>query len=195
MVWSGLDEGGHAVRVIAGSLKGRQLHAPTWAGLRPSSDRLRETLFNILGDRVRDASVLDAYAGTGALGIEALSRGARNVVFVDRDRRATKLIADNLERCGVAAHGRVVCGALPGVANDVLAQVLDLVLLDPPYDDPQIDAILSAVAPRVAPEGVLVLERARRSTPHAVTGLTHTRRVRSGDSVLDFYHLDEGPPD
>ena len=183
------------MRVIAGSLKGRQLYSPTWVGLRPTSDRLRETLFNILGDRVRDASVLDACAGTGALGIEALSRGARSVVFVERDRRATELITRNLERCGVAVQGLVVLGALPGVmAKDDLALVFDLVLLDPPYDDAQIDAILSAVGARVASEGVLVVERARRLTPPLVDGLRHVRRVRSGDSVLDFYHLDEERP-
>lgn len=180
------------MRVIAGSLKGRQLHSPTWAGLRPTSDRVRETLFNILSDQVRDAKVLDACAGSGALGIEALSRGARSVVFIDRDRRATELIGHNLERCGVAAQGLVVLGALPGVmTREDLALVFDLILLDPPYDDPRIDAILSAVGPRVASEGMLVVERARRSTPPVVEGLRHVRRVRSGDSVLDFYHLDK----
>jgi 16S rRNA (guanine966-N2)-methyltransferase len=89
------------VRVIAGSLKGRQLKPPTWAGLRPTSDRLRETLFNVLSSRVVGARVLDGYAGTGALGIEALSRGAAHVTFVESDRRAQALVAENLARCGV----------------------------------------------------------------------------------------------
>ena len=89
------------MRVIAGSLKGRHLTAPDWPGLRPTSDRLRETLFNVLGGQVDGARVLDAYAGTGALGIEAISRGAREVVFLERDPRACGLAARNLARCGI----------------------------------------------------------------------------------------------
>src|SRR5439155_5548449 len=89
------------MRVIAGSLKGRRLKAPSWDGLRPTSDKLRETLFNIIAPRIAGARVLDGYAGTGALGIEALSRGARSVTFVERDRRAQALIAENLALCGI----------------------------------------------------------------------------------------------
>src|SRR4051794_9334887 len=91
------------IRIIAGSLKGRRLQVPGWDGLRPTSDKLRETLFNIVGRRVAGARVIDAYAGTGALGIEALSRGARSVTFIECDRRAHALIAGNLARCGVTA--------------------------------------------------------------------------------------------
>src|SRR4029079_12971992 len=106
------------MRVIAGTFKGRRLKTPAWDGLRPTSDKLRETLFNILAPRVPGARVLDAYAGTGAIGIEALSRGAASVTFVERDRRAQALIAENLAHCGVqngyaiirASVGRVVVG-------------------------------------------------------------------------------------
>ena len=77
--------------MIAGALKGRRLKTPTWEGLRPTSDKLRETLFNVLGPRVAGARVLDAFAGTGALGIEAISRGAAWVVFLDQDPRAQAL--------------------------------------------------------------------------------------------------------
>src|ERR671933_2126069 len=90
------------MRVIAGRYKGRRLKTPTWEGLRPTSDKLRETLFNILAPRIEGARMLDGYAGTGAVGIEALSRGAAHVTFVERDRRAQALIAENLARCGIA---------------------------------------------------------------------------------------------
>src|SRR4029434_1253625 len=90
------------VRVIAGSLKGRRLKAPTWDGLRPTSDKLRETLFNILAPRIAGARIVDVYAGTGALGIEALSRGALDVTFIEQDRRAQALIAENLAHCGIS---------------------------------------------------------------------------------------------
>src|SRR5437899_4935916 len=89
------------MRVIAGSFKGRRLAGPTWDGLRPTSDKLRETLFNILAARIAGARVLDGYAGTGAIGIEGISRGAAGVTFIDSDRRAQALIAENLARCGV----------------------------------------------------------------------------------------------
>src|SRR5712671_191729 len=89
-----------SVRVIAGTLKGRRLKTPAWDGLRPTSDKLRETLFNILAPRVAGARVLDGCAGTGALGIEAVSRGALTATFVDTDRRAVALIGENVAHCG-----------------------------------------------------------------------------------------------
>src|SRR5262245_62429797 len=84
------------MRVIAGELKGRRLKTPAWGGLRPTSDKLRETLFNVIAARVPGARVLDLYAGTGAIGIEALSRGARHVTFVEHDTRAIRLIEQNV---------------------------------------------------------------------------------------------------
>lgn len=176
------------MRIIAGSLKGRRLRSPGWPGLRPTSDRLRETLFNVLGERVRGADVLDACAGTGALGLEALSRGARAVTFVDADRRSAEYITDHAARFGVADSCRIVCARLPGAAaGRRLADAFDVILLDPPYDNPDTDAILSAVGARLAAGGVLVLERARRAAPPAVEGLTAARRVVAGDSALEFY--------
>src|SRR5471030_308619 len=89
------------MRVIAGRYKGRRLKTPSWEGLRPTSDKLRETLFNVLAPRIAGATVLDGFAGTGAVGIEALSRGATRVTFVESDRRAQTLIDENLAHCGV----------------------------------------------------------------------------------------------
>ena len=91
------------MRVIAGKFKGRRLRPPAWDGLRPTSDKLRETLFNILAPRLEGARLLDGCAGTGAVGIEALSRGAAHVTFIEKDRRAVALIEANLAVCGVAA--------------------------------------------------------------------------------------------
>src|SRR5689334_2487561 len=102
------------MRVIAGALKGRQLKPPTWEGLRPTSDKLRETLFNVLAPRVAGARVLDGYAGSGALGIEALSRGAAHVTFVDRDRRAAALVEENLSRCGLANGYAIIRAPVAG---------------------------------------------------------------------------------
>ena len=182
------------MRVIAGALKGRRLKSPAWDGLRPTSDKLRETLFNILAPRIDGARVLDGYAGTGAIGIEALSRGAAWVSFVDNDRRAQALIADNLAHCGVA-NGYViiratVAGALDdlGVAPPGSPGHFDIIVLDPPYDEPQIEAVVAAAGDVIAPDGVLVLEHARRRDAPAAAGrLARIRQVISGDSALSFY--------
>src|SRR5262245_16186827 len=89
------------MRIIAGHFKGRRLKAPAWEGLGPTSDRLRQTLLNVLAPRLAGAGVIDGFAGTGAVGIEALSRGAAHVLFIEQDRRAAALIASNLALCGV----------------------------------------------------------------------------------------------
>ncbi len=125
------------MRVIAGSLKGRRLKTPWWDGLRPTSDKLRETLFNILAPRIAGARVLDGYAGTGALGIEAFSRGAAWVTLIDDDRRAQMLIAENLARCGIENSYAIirakVARALDSLHNQPAFEPFEIVLLDPPY--------------------------------------------------------------
>ena len=185
------------MRVIAGSLKGRRLKAPTWDGLRPTSDKLRETLFNILAARIVGARVIDGYAGTGALGIEALSRGAAEVTFVERDPRAQRLIADNLAHCGIREGYAIIRASVTRAlrtlrtgAAPAMFDPFDIILLDPPYDDAPIEAILEDAGPLVAPDGILVLEHARaRATPEAVGQLIRSREVASGDSWLALYEV------
>ena len=182
------------MRIIAGRLKGRRIKPPDWIGLRPTSDRLRETLFNVLAPRIAGAHVLDVYAGSGALGIEALSRGAESVVFVDNDRRAAALVADNLTRCGVE-NGYVIIRSSAAQAVEQLVQSahepFDIVLLDPPYapeSRSSVDAILAATGQILARTGVAVLEHSRRRHVPVVCGdLVLSRSVRAGDSVLSFY--------
>jgi 16S rRNA (guanine(966)-N(2))-methyltransferase RsmD len=179
------------MRVIAGSLKGRQLRTPAWEGLRPTSDKLRETLFNILAPRVVGARVIDAFAGTGALGLEALSRGAAWVTFIERDPRAQRLIAENLERCGTGNLCAIMrASAARGFERlraDAAFVPFDIILLDPPYDQPS-EKILKDAARMVAPRGVVVLEHARRRpAPQSVGGLVSVRHVETGDSALSFY--------
>jgi 16S rRNA (guanine966-N2)-methyltransferase len=173
------------MRIIAGEFKGRRLNTPKWEGLRPTSDKLRETLFNVVAQRVPDARVLDLYAGTGAVGIEALSRGAMHVTFVDTDARARKLIEENLQRCGVS--DRYVIIRTP---QSLPAESFDLVVLDPPYAEPDLSATVAAAEPLIAPGGLLVLEHARRRpAPEQVGRLNRTRDLLSGDSALAFYSL------
>jgi 16S rRNA (guanine(966)-N(2))-methyltransferase RsmD len=180
-----------SMRVIAGTLKGRILQAPTWEGLRPTSDRLRETLFNVLAPRVRDARVLDIYAGTGAVGIEAISRGAAHVTFVEADRRAQALIAANLARCGIADGYAIIRASAPRALETLRRSPsfvpFDIIILDPPYDHAPAEA-LTGVEALLAAGGLVVFEHARRTPAPQVSGpLALTRDLRSGDSALAFY--------
>lgn len=176
------------MRVIAGTWKGRRLTAPTWEGLRPTSDKLRETLFNLLAPRVREARVLDGFAGTGAVGIEALSRGAAHVTFVERDRRAVWLVQENLASCDAQADYTIEAGDVTDVLRRLgAAAPFDLVFLDPPYDLPVIHDLLETAAGCLAPDGLLVLERATRRNPDVPPSLHRIRDVRSGDSTLTFF--------
>ena len=181
------------MRIIAGSLKGRRLKSPDWEGLRPTSDKLRETLFNILSARIAGARVVDVYAGTGALGIEALSRGALHVTFIDQDHRAQALIAGNLAQCGVSNGYTILrSDALRAIASLGPATAFDIILLDPPYmaGDTTMAPILSAAGECLAAGGVVVLERARRQpAPDAAGCLVRSRDVPSGDSALTFYEV------
>jgi 16S rRNA (guanine(966)-N(2))-methyltransferase RsmD len=174
------------MRVIAGRYKGRTLKAPTWEGLRPTSDKLRETLFNILAPRIEGARVLDGYAGTGAIGIEALSRGAAHVTFVEQDRRARALIEENLAGCGGERDYTIDGGDVAAALSLQGAGAYDLILLDPPYDSATI-AVLDAAARALAPGGLIVLERATRRQPEAPPTLERVRDVKSGDSTLTFF--------
>ena len=179
------------MRVIAGRLRGRRLKSPSWEGLRPTSDKLRETLFNVLGARVVGARVVDGYAGTGAVGIEAISRGATQVTFVDSDRRAQALIAENLATCGIETGYTMVRStaerAWSMLLTDPAFAPFDLILLDPPYDQPAGET-LAGVDALLAPEGWVVLEHARRiAAPDHAGRLDRARDLRSGDSALAFY--------
>ncbi len=173
------------MRIIAGRFKGRRLKAPTWDGLRPTSDKLRETLFTILAPRIEGARVLDGFAGTGAVGIEALSRGAAHVTFAEQDRRATALIAVNVGAFAGAADYTIETGDVATLLR-ARAAAFDVIWLDPPYHSDSAD-VLAAAAGALAPGGIIVLERATRREPEVPGSLARVRDVTSGDSTLTFF--------
>ena len=177
------------MRVIAGEYKGRRLAAPTWPGLRPTSDRLKETVFAILAPRLEGARVLDGFAGSGALGIEALSRGAASVVFIELDSRAAGLIERNLAHCRITDGYVMMRAEFTRALRQLPAdRRFDLALLDPPYDLADLASMVEAAAGRMAPGGVLVLEHAsRREAPARVGSFAAVRQVKAGDSTVTFY--------
>jgi len=148
---------------------------------------LRETLFNILREACEGASVLDAFAGTGAVGIEALSRGAAHVMFVDHDPRALALIHENLERCNVTDRYTIQRMDLARSGPAALSTAFDLIFLDPPYEMDPTEAC-GALASSLEADGLLVVEHARRTNvPETIADLKRTRTVTAGDSALSFF--------
>ncbi|HEY7501515.1 MAG TPA: 16S rRNA (guanine(966)-N(2))-methyltransferase RsmD [Vicinamibacterales bacterium] len=176
------------MRIIAGTLKGRRLKAPDWPGLRPTSDKLRETLFNVLGQRLDGQTVLDAYAGTGAVGLEALSRGAAHVTFVEREPRAAALIEANLARCGVTERYAIIRVEFARAALQLAGTGFDLIFLDPPYGASELNRALEGAAALARPDTTVVIEHAKRDAPPERCGpLALARNLISGDSALAFY--------
>lgn len=180
-----------AGRVIAGSARGTRLAAPG-PGTRPLGDRVKQTLFGILDPGLAGAAVLDLFAGSGAGGIEALSRGAARAVFVERDAGAARVITENLRRAGLSGPAAVVLRRdalawLAAGAGD--AGPFDLVLVDPPYADAEAMArALELVGPVVAPGGRVVAKHFWRTPPPARVGMLATERGRRfGETALTFY--------
>lgn len=177
------------MRVIAGSARGVPLFSPEGDALRPTLDRVRENLFNILQPWFPGARFLDLFAGTGANGIEALSRGAEAVTFVEADRTAMNLVRRNLEKTRLTDHAVCLQLRLPDHLGQVPGQY-DVIFADPPYALEDLEGLLSAIAARdlLREDGILVLEHSRkRSVPEMVGGLTQTRHKKYGETSLSFY--------
>jgi len=181
-----------AGRVIAGSARGVRLAAPG-AGTRPLTDRVKQTLFGILDPWLEGSAVLDLFAGSGAGGIEALSRGAARAVFVEHDAGACRVIADNLRRARLAAAGRIVrrdvAAWLADPASATPDGPFDLVLIDPPYRSSEpLMVSLERVGGLVRPGGRVVAKHFWREAPPARIGLLASERERRfGETALTFY--------
>ena len=180
----------HVLRIIGGRHRSRKLRFPEGVDIRPTPDRVRETLFNWLQPRIVDAMVLDLFAGSGALGLEALSRGAARVTFIEKDRRAATAI-EAVAREWQETEASVVCAdALGWLAQPRLAEEqFNIVFLDPPYDSELLSATAAALAAggRLAPDARVYLEaRARDPLPRLPDGWQSLRDGRAGEVG---YHL------
>lgn len=197
------------MRIIAGKYRGRRLQSPPSRQTRPTSDRLRETLFNILAPRIEGTRLLDLCAGTGAVGIEALSRGASHATFVDHSRKMCALIEENLnalkiesekvtvantevitflKKCGKQIEPSIAVGLVPRVA-----QSFDMIFFDPPYAA-DYEAALNLIAKQagklLSENGVVVVEHHKKTDlADAFGALQRYRTLKQGDSVLSFYRV------
>jgi 16S rRNA (guanine966-N2)-methyltransferase len=177
------------VRIIAGERKGHTIFAPKGRDTRPTSDRVRENVFNIVAPWIEGARVLDLYAGSGAMGLEALSRGAASAVFVEADAEAVRTLERNLDKLRLTGATVVRVGATTGLAQEAAAgRKYDLVLADPPYAMTDYDT-LARYLPRVlAEDGLLVFESDARTEPELEGLAVRTSRKYGSTRVTVFEH-------
>jgi 16S rRNA (guanine(966)-N(2))-methyltransferase RsmD len=183
------------MRVIAGTYRSRKLRGPGKLRLRPTSDRLRETLFNIVGPSIKDSLFVDLYAGTGAIGIEAVSRGARLAILVEAHPATARLAIENLEALGIRGSAEVIqADAVQGLEKLAARRLMaDFVFLDPPYQNAEehlkVLEYLDA-AHLIAPYGLVVVEHHYKTElPGRFDRLERTRLLEQGDAALSFYSL------
>jgi 16S rRNA (guanine966-N2)-methyltransferase len=179
------------MRIISGRLKGRRLLTPTKGSLRPTSDRVKESMFNILGKEVEGKVVLDLFAGTGNLGIEALSRGAKKALFVERSREALRLVERNLSLCEMEDRSEILLKDVIQALR-ILKQkrkAFDIILMDPPYEKGLIQRTIEKLNVEMIYHGdsLLVIEHTHREPLPELSGSWYlVRQRRIGDTVLSF---------
>jgi len=182
------------MRIVGGSLSGRVLRAPAGAATRPTSEKVREAMFNIVDHMlgsIEGDHVLDAFAGSGAVGIEALSRGAAHATFIDAAKPALIATRSNLRELGVESRATVLSGdTVAHIARHVPAAPWRLVFIDPPYkSDLATRAALALGCERLAADAVIVIEHDRRNAPpDALGSLLRTDLRRYGDTLISFFH-------
>lgn len=186
------------MRVIGGKAKGRRLASVSGSKTRPTADRIKESLFNIIANEVANVDFLDLFAGNGGIGIEALSRGAGQVVFIDKNRHCTKMIKTNLNTTELGDRAEVY-------TNDVIralsvlerkGRIFDVVFIDPPYNQGYIEKTLSALSEYklVKKDGLVITELSNKEDiPDSVLNLFLTRNENYGDTILGFYRNKEDP--
>ncbi|AGL02215.1 16S rRNA (guanine(966)-N(2))-methyltransferase RsmD [Desulfoscipio gibsoniae] len=182
------------MRVIAGTAKKRKLKSPGKLPVRPTADRVKESLFNIIGSRLPDSYFADLYAGTGGVGIEALSRGAAKVLFVEKDSRVMRILQDNLAITGLGGDAEVILGDVQAAIDIAMRKQLtfDIVFADPPYRQGLAVGVLNILNkyPILRLNGVIVLEiGADEDMPDQAGKYQLWRRVKYGDTALVFYQF------
>lgn len=179
------------MRIITGRARGTNLFTPKNYDVRPTADRVKESVFSIIGARIVEARVLDAFAGTGNLGLECWSRGAGSVVFIDKSRESLKLVQRNIEKC----HAQDDCRILQGDAATVVGRLarqgegFDFVFLDPPYGQGLVSAMLKTLggADVLKPGGLIVAERsAEEEGPELSDKFVVEREEKYGSTIIDF---------
>jgi 16S rRNA (guanine(966)-N(2))-methyltransferase RsmD len=175
------------MRIIAGEFRSRRLKTLPGLNTRPTPDRLRESLFSILAPRLEGVTFLDAYAGTGAVGIEALSRGAARAIFIERSKSAVEVIRENLRSLNLTHRAEVLQGR---VLQYLPHRRADIVFLDPPYDEEKEYEVIDFSTAELT----IAQHSSRLKLPDQIGGHTRTRTVKQGDNCLSFFTGTASPP-
>jgi hypothetical protein len=187
--------GGLGVRVISGSARGLKLNTPGDDRVRPTTDRVKESMFNIVQDWVYDSQVLDLFAGSGALGIEALSRGASQAVFCDNSLDSIKIIKSNIEKARVVDRSQIVSGDFKRCLRDMEAknQSFDMIFVDPPYYKGLFEEVLDTIrsCKILKKDGIVIVEHDAKRPIGQVEGLEVYKEKKYGITMLTFYCLED----
>lgn len=178
------------IRIISGEFGGRKLEAPHTSRTHPMSERVRNALFNSIGDLVHGAAVLDVFAGTGALGLEALSRGAHHATFIERDRTAQKTLAHNITMLDVEQKAALIRTSVRNWLATTTAAKFDIIFVDPPYHDPQFSTVFHLFG-LLKPRGIMILSHSGRGEVPARNGIVVVDSRSYGDASLTYYRRED----
>lgn len=178
------------VRIISGRFGGRKIHAPDNSRTHPMSERIRNAMFNSIGTKVQGARVLDVFAGTGAIGLEAISRGADKAIFIEKDRIAQKVLAENIQSLGVESTTEVIRASLANWLSTYQGESFDIIFADPPYHDPQFSTV-SHLFGLLKPGGLMVLSHPGRGEEPTSTGVVVVDNRSYGNAFLTFYRRED----
>lgn len=174
------------IRIISGEFGGRKIEAPDTGRTHPMSERIRNALFNSIGSEIQGADVLDVFAGTGAIGLEAISRGARRAVFVEKDRTAQQVLARNITTLSAEARSEIIRQAVDAWIDATGDQRFDVIFADPPYTDPQFSTV-ERIFGLLKPGGLMVLSHPGRGEIPTKTGVVVVDNRSYGNAYLTFY--------
>ncbi|MBI3802837.1 MAG: 16S rRNA (guanine(966)-N(2))-methyltransferase RsmD [Nitrospirae bacterium] len=179
------------MRIVSGALKGRKLYAPPGLDVRPTSNKVKQALFNILSDRIQEASFLDLYAGIGSVGIEALSRGAGEVTFIEKSKRHIQYLKKNLSIASFDDHFRILCmEAVQFLRKKEAARPFDFVFVDPPYEGEEIEKTLPLLGEgdMIADNGWVIVQHFHKKVFSEAFGRLHfLKKYKYGETILSFY--------
>lgn len=178
------------IRIISGTFGGHKIEAPDNNRTHPMSERVRNALFNSLGDKVVGADVLDVFAGTGAIGLEALSRGAKHVTFIEKDRIAQNVLTRNIVLLSTENQVDVIRTTAANWLQTASTRQFDLIFADPPYHDPQLSTV-SRFFGLLKPGGLMILSHPGRGEVPTKTGVVVVDNRSYGNAVLTFYRRDD----
>ena len=179
-----------SVRIISGQFGGRMIATPPGKKTHPMSERVRNALFNSIGSEIHEARVLDAFAGSGALGIEALSRGASHATFVERDRVAQKVISENIELLDIGESAKIIKAPVSSWFDTYDGELFDIIFADPPYHDMQFSTITKIMG-LLKPGALMVLSKPGRSESPTKTGVVVVDNRSYGDAALTYFRKEK----